>query len=79
MAHMDHLKELGEHGSLLCSGPIGDPMFGALLVLRADDLEAAQLLVAGDPYCTGDLVTDVRVDPWIPMLGSHSDVFGTAR
>jgi len=78
-AHVDHLSALSEQGRLLCSGPVGDPYAGALLLLRAEDLEAAEAMVAQDAYCARGLVTDVRVEAWTPMLGARRGLFEEIR
>lgn len=70
--HRAYLGSLADEGRLLGSGPFADGDPGALLVLRADDRDALDALLAADPFAREGIVavTDVRV--WDLVLGPWS-------
>lgn len=54
--HVAYLEELHRDGRLVYGGPIrdeSDRSFGAVLVLDAPDLAAAQAIIDKDPYFQG--------------------------
>lgn len=64
----DHLKYLDTLGdALVLAGPFLDDkgdMVGSIVVIEADDLEAAGASFARDPYAAGDLFESVTIKPW---------------
>lgn len=66
-AHLAHLSELHGAGRLLLAAAAGDPPHGALIVLR--DREAADEILARDPYVANGLVTAHRVEPLAVPVG----------
>lgn len=69
-AHRAFLATLADDGVLLLSGPFSDRPDGALIVLEADDAEAARALLREDPFQQQGLVERVTVREWTLVLGS---------
>jgi uncharacterized protein len=61
-AHLAHIRAGKEDGGLVLAGPLSDPPRGAAIVFT--DRDAAQAFAQADPYVTGGLVTDWRVELW---------------
>lgn len=63
--HMDHLAAMGEKlvfaGALM--GEDGNPE-GSLLVLEADNLEAAKAVLLADPFVKEGIFGSAEVNPW---------------
>lgn len=49
--------------------PDGEAMIGSLLVIEAEDLEAAKAFAANDPYGKAGLFSDVEIHPWRWTVG----------
>jgi uncharacterized protein YciI len=67
----DHRRWLSgqvDAGAVRTVGPFLDGS-GALLVVEADDDEAARSLVNADPHCLQGLVPEVTVREWKPVFG----------
>ena len=64
-AHVDWLSSLGEN--MKAAGPFlganGKPT-GSLVIIAADDIEAATVLSAKDPYAIAGLFASVDIRPW---------------
>jgi uncharacterized protein len=64
-AHLAWLESLGTVAK--AAGPFlgsdGNPS-GSLLIMAADDLDAAKLLAAEDPYAKAGLFASVDIRPW---------------
>ena len=64
----DHLKYLDELGNaLVLAGPFLDDkgdMVGSIVVIEADDLDAARATFVRDPYAAGGLFASVMVKAW---------------
>jgi uncharacterized protein len=69
-AHMAHLAELHEAGHLLAAGPLDDPHFRGLSILRVEP-ERARELKEADPAVRAGRFT-VTVIPWIVPKGAMS-------
>jgi uncharacterized protein YciI len=72
--HRDYLRRLADEGALLVAGawaPAEEP--GGLLVLRAEDKAAAQVLVDDDPFTTAGVVAKAEIREWAPPLGPLAD------
>jgi uncharacterized protein len=66
--HLDHLAKLQAEGSLLLAGPLAD-LSGGIIVLIADDAEAAQALVDQDPYTRHGVTKDRELKEWKITVG----------
>jgi uncharacterized protein YciI len=66
-AHREFLTRLYEDGVLLMAGPLADGS-GALQVLRAEDLDDLEAILADDPNVVEDVVTQVSLRAWDPFL-----------
>jgi uncharacterized protein YciI len=61
----EHLRKIAagrDDGRIVMAGPIGDPPNGALIVFSAR--ETAEEFARADPYVTGGVATEWRVEPW---------------
>jgi uncharacterized protein YciI len=67
-AHMSHLADLHDAGSLLAAGPLGDDHYRGL-VLLATDAENAERLMRDDPAVRAGRL-DIRVMPWMVPAGA---------
>lgn len=66
-----HLAYAREHNGWLLAGPFvenGSPV-GSLLIVEADDLDAAKAWAAQDPYNLAGLFASVEVTEWKRVLG----------
>ena len=66
-----HLAYVGENPGVLLAGPFledGKPC-GSLLIIEADDLDAAKAWVAEDPYAAADVFETVEVMAWRKAIG----------
>lgn len=68
-AHREWLAAGVAEGTIATVGPFLDGS-GALLLVEADDDEAARALVALDPHCVKGLVTEITVRGWLPVYGA---------
>jgi uncharacterized protein YciI len=62
--HVAHLTKLNEEGTLKMAGPFldvdGKPC-GSLIIVNADDIDAAKTLADSDPYAKAGLFESVEV------------------
>lgn len=66
-AHLEWLNGLNEAGRLKFAGPFlgeNNKPTGSLVVLAADDLDAARALAAEDPYAKAGLFEKTEVKAW---------------
>ncbi|GAA3207383.1 YciI family protein [Actinocorallia longicatena] len=66
--HLDHLARLQKDGSLVLAGPLAD-LTGGIIVLSAEDQDAAQALVDQDPYTRLDVTRDRSLKEWKITVG----------
>ncbi|MFI5894548.1 YciI family protein [Actinoplanes sp. NPDC051513] len=66
--HLEHLATLEAAGSLVLAGPLAD-LSGGIIVLAADDIEAARALVEQDPYTQLDVTKDRVLKEWKITVG----------
>ncbi|KIA65218.1 YciI family protein [Nocardia vulneris] len=69
--HRGWLADQLAAGALLSSGPYPDGS-GALLLFQAADADALHALLAVDPFAREQLIDDVRVVEWLPVLGAFA-------
>ncbi|WP_405165770.1 YciI family protein [Nocardia sp. NBC_01499] len=69
--HRGWLADQLAAGALLTSGPYPDGS-GALLLFQAEDAAALDELLAEDPFARQQLIDDVRVVEWLPVLGAFT-------
>ncbi|HEX9188322.1 MAG TPA: YciI-like protein [Vicinamibacteria bacterium] len=67
--HLRLAREALDRGELVMGGAFADPVDGAALLFRADDLSAVEAFVRGDPYVTNGVVTSWRIRPWTVVVG----------
>ncbi|MDY6810551.1 MAG: YciI family protein [Actinomycetota bacterium] len=66
--HREWLGEEFRAGNVLTSGPYPDGT-GALILIRADSLDAAEAFLANDPFNAHQAVDGVRVVEWTQVYG----------
>ena len=67
--HLAHLTRLEAAGSLVLAGPLAD-LSGGIILLSAEDSDAAQALVDQDPYTQLDVTKDRELREWKVTVGS---------
>lgn len=66
-----HLAYIETTGAAFIAGPLlheGGPR-GSLLVIEAEDIEAAQAWAANDPYARAGLFDSVEIAEWKRVIG----------
>ena len=58
-------------GELLMAGAFADPVDGAALVFRTDDVSVIEAFVAADPYVREGLVRSWAIRPWTVVVGGN--------
>lgn len=66
--HREWLGEEIKAGNVLLAGPYPDGS-GALIIISAADLEAAEAFLANDPFQAHEAVDAVRIDEWNQVFG----------
>lgn len=61
--HRDYLRRFLENGQLFAAGPFGDES-GALWILEAETMEAAETIVQGDPYALAGIFNSWTIRPF---------------
>ncbi len=64
-AHLEHVERWRGQGRLLMAGATGDPPTGGLLVFDVAGPADVEAFASADPYVTGGVVVDRRVEPWL--------------
>ena len=67
--HLAYLNKLSDDGALVAAGPYED-LTGGAIVLKAESQEAAEAIVAGDPYTQADVTKDRSLRQWRITVGS---------
>jgi uncharacterized protein len=66
-AHVAFLERLNAGGALAFAGPFldaGGKPCGSLVVVKAETIEAAQAMLAADPYQAAGLFAEAKIQPW---------------
>jgi uncharacterized protein len=64
--HLGLIKRWYDEGRIVMAGGVGDPVHSGMIVLRADDPQAAaEQFLADDPYQPAGLVKSWRVEPFM--------------
>ncbi len=69
--HREFLQELLEQQTLLASGPMVDRP-GALLIVRADSVEAVAEILDQDPFDIAGYIGERAIAEWNPVFGPWS-------
>ena len=74
-SHIEYLKSQGDR--LKLAGPLYEGedvgnMNGSLVVIDADNIEAAQRFAANDPYALAGLFETVHIRPWNLVVNQTS-------
>lgn len=70
-AHREWLRSLVDAGVVRSSGPYPDGS-GALIIVEADDRAAVDARLTEDPFAKAELIENVRVNEWAPVMGTFS-------
>lgn len=68
-AHLAHLRELHEKGSLLMGGALQNPLDAGLLIFRAESAEEIEKVLATDAYALNGIWTKIVVREWSVVVG----------
>lgn len=64
--HLEYLRDAGDR--LYTAGPLlrddGEAALGSIVIIEADDLDAANDFAANDPYAKAGLFISTTVSPW---------------
>lgn len=66
--HLAYLNTLRDEGALVAAGPYEDGTGGAIL-LNAEDVAAAEKIVAADPFTQLDVTRDRYLRAWKVTVG----------
>lgn len=66
--HRAWLGDLLERDIVVTSGPFADGL-GALIIVDTADADTVALLFTHDPFTKADLVANIRITEWVPVLG----------
>lgn len=61
--HLAYMNRLFEQGSVVLAGPMADGV-GAMVVIAAQDEDAARRIVADDPYTAAGVSADATLREW---------------
>ena len=79
-AHLALAESNHRRGFLVLGGALEDPVDGAVLVFRADDIAVVESFVRDDPYVREGLVTSWRIRRWNVVVGNpDTRGFGQSR
>ncbi len=67
--HRAFLRGLFDNGTLLASGPWTDSGAGAMLLLRAEDADAALAALDEDPFWREGFIASRTARGWNPVIG----------
>lgn len=67
--HLAYLNKLKDDGALAAAGPYED-LTGGALVLNVEDRQAAEAIVAGDPYTSHNVTNNRSLRQWRLTVGS---------
>ena len=70
--HRAFLREQYEAGRLLLSGPLTDGDAAALLIVRGDDRQDAQSVLADDPFRREGLIAEATTRGWNVVIGEFA-------
>lgn len=76
--HLALARMAEARGELLLAGALVDPVDGAALVFRADDVAVVEAFVAADPYVKEGLVRSWWIRPWHVVVGDGTTVASAA-
>lgn len=70
--HLALARMAEARGELVLAGALADPVDGAALVFRTDDVAVVEAFVAADPYVKDGLVRSWWIRPWNVVVGSEA-------
>jgi hypothetical protein len=69
-SHLALARAAHEQGRLLLAGALADPVDGAVLVFRTDDVAVVEDFARNDPYVKEGLVASWKVRAWTVVIGT---------
>jgi uncharacterized protein YciI len=76
-AHQKYLFGLLEQGKLVAAGSFPEDV-GGLYLYEADSSEAAEQLMANDPYVLGNAIASYRITAW-EVHGANPDLLRVSK
>ncbi|MCI9888770.1 hypothetical protein JT358_09895 [Micrococcales bacterium 31B] len=73
--HRAFLASLFEKGQLVASGPLAKEPASALVIVRADTVDAALEILDADPFRREGLIFERVAQQWNPLIGVFADQF----
>ena len=67
--HLRHAWAAADRGELIVAGAFADPIDGAVLMFRGENVSVADDFARTDPYVTNGLVAAWRVREWTTVVG----------
>jgi uncharacterized protein YciI len=67
-AHLQYLNLLVERGDLVLAGAFAD-FEGGMMIFKAENADAIERIVAGDPYTINNVTKSWRVREWTTVAG----------
>ncbi len=63
-AHLERIRSELHAGRIVMAGGLGDPVNGGAIVWKGVSPQHIRQFADGDPYHEGNLITDIRIEPW---------------
>jgi uncharacterized protein YciI len=76
-AHLKYIYGLRDSGRIIISGPLVDPLDGALIVYRAESLAEVEKIIQNDPYYRANLWPEISIREWTLVVASHPAFLAT--
>ena len=70
--HLSIARDFEMKGQLILAGAFANPVDGAALVFKADDISVAEDFARNDPYVKNGLVKNWKVREWTVVIGAES-------
>jgi uncharacterized protein YciI len=71
-AHLEYLKTLIDAKKLVVSGPLVNPIDGALLICQAENAAAVETMAKNDPFFAAGIIKAFRVREWEAAMGKEN-------
>ena len=68
--HLSIARDLEMKGKLILAGAFTNPVDGAALVFRTDDISVVEDFARNDPYVKNGLVKNWKVREWTVVIGA---------
>jgi hypothetical protein len=66
--HLDLIKKYNEEGYILMAGAYSDPIDGAVIIFKCEDVSLIEDFIAQDPYVNFGLVPEWTIRAWTVVI-----------